>query len=300
MITYRAFSKSFGAQRAVVDLTLDIAPGEVLALLGPNGSGKTTALKAAAGLVHPSAGQVLLGDPPRPASEPLARRVLSYLPQRVGFPEALSGREVVEFYRLLRGVAAPRTEELLRLASLNGAAGRAVSTYSGGMLQRLGLAVALLPDAPLLLLDEPTAALDPEGLDAFHGLVASARQRGRTVVFSSHQLGDLERLADRFAVLVKGRLVAVLAARELKDRLAERGFMRLRVGPRVPGLVESVRAHAPQAEWVGDELVVPGPAALRPVVLDSVRAAGVRVTGLTAEDGRLDAFYRELVGEHTS
>ncbi len=297
MIAYRAFSKTFGAQRAVDALTLDVPQGEVVALLGPNGSGKTTALKAAAGLVQASTGQVLLGAPPRSACEPAARRVLSYLPQRVGFPEALSAREVLEFYRALRGVAAARTDEMLRFATLNGAAARPVGTYSGGMLQRLGLAVALLPDAPLLLLDEPTAALDPEGLDAFYGLLASARQRGRTVLFSSHQLGDLERLADRFAVLVKGRLVALLAARELKDRLAARGVMRLRVARPRAGLIEALRTQAPHAAWAGDELVVPGPAALRPAVLDIVRAAGVEILGLTAEEGRLDMFYRELVGE---
>jgi Cu-processing system ATP-binding protein len=299
VIAYRGFSKSFGTQPAVVDLTLDVAAGEVVALLGPNGSGKTTALKAAAGLVQPSAGQVLLGAPPRPASEPVARRVLSYLPQRVAFPETLSGREVLEFYRALRGSAAARTDELLRLAALNGAAARATGTYSGGMLQRLGLAVALLPEAPLLLLDEPTAALDPQGLDAFHGLLESARQQGRGVLFSSHQLGDLERRADRFAVLVKGRLVALMGARELKDRLAARGVMRLRAARPVPALIEALHALAPQAAWVGDELVVPGPAALRPSVLDVARAAGVDVLGLTAEEGRLDAFYRELVGEHS-
>ena len=105
-----------------------------------------------------------------------------------------------------------RSREVLRFASLNGAGERAVGTYSGGMVQRLGLAVALLPRAPVLLLDEPTAALDPDGLCAFYGLVEHAQEDGRTVLFTSHQLGDVERLADRFAVLVAGRLVASLSA----------------------------------------------------------------------------------------
>jgi Cu-processing system ATP-binding protein len=165
------------------------------------------------------------------------------------------------------------------------------------MVQRLGLAVAMLPEAPAFLLDEPTAALDPDGLCAFYGLVERARADGRAVLFTSHQLGDVERLADRFAVLVEGRLVARLTANELKDRLSERGVMRLRLGMRPEGLLEAVRAAAPAATWAGEELVVPGGAALRPRVLDVVRSLGIEVRGLTAEEGRLDVLYRELVAE---
>ena len=295
MISYRAFSKHFGPTRAVESLSLDVAQGEVVALLGPNGSGKTTTLKAAAGLILPTAGSVSLGDPPRPSSLPEARSVLSYLPQKVSFPDALTGKEVVEFYRELRGAAAERVPQVLRFASLNGAGDRAVATYSGGMVQRLGLAVAMLPEAPVFLLDEPTAALDPDGLCAFYGLVERARADGRAVFFTSHQLGDVERLADRFAVLVGGRLVAALSATELKDRLSERGVMRLRLGSRPDGLLSAVRAIAPAATWAGEELVVPGEATLRPRVLDAVRGLGVEVRGLIAEEGRLDALYRELV-----
>jgi Cu-processing system ATP-binding protein len=297
MISYRSFSKRFGAHAAVEGLSLDVARGEVVALLGPNGSGKTTTLKAAAGLIVPSSGAVTLGDPPRPAFLPEARRVLSYLPQKVAFPDALTGKEVVEFYRELRGAPEERIAKVLRFASLNGAGDRAVATYSGGMVQRLGLAVAMLPEAPVFLLDEPTAALDPDGLCAFYGLVERARDDGRAVLFTSHQLGDVERLADRFAVLVGGRLVASLTADELKDRLSERGVMRLRLASRPEGLLAAVRAAAPAATWAGEELVVPGPAAERPRVLDIVRGLGIEVRGLTADEGRLDVLYRELIAE---
>lgn len=297
MISFRAFTKHFGAQRAVQEVSLHVGKGEVVALLGPNGSGKTTCLKAAAGLVRPSAGEVLLGTPGRPAGDPAAREMLSFLPQRVSFPDSLSGREVVEFYRALRGTAAERTDHVLKFASLNGAGDRAVGTYSGGMVQRLGLAVAMLPEAPLLLLDEPTAALDPDGLCAFYGLIIRRRAEGKTVFFTSHHLGDVERLADRFAVLVEGRLVALLTERELADRLADRGVMRLRFVNRPPGLLERVRSLAPKVLWAGEELIVPGPAVTRPAVLDRVREAGAEIRGLTAEEGRLDELYRELVGE---
>jgi Cu-processing system ATP-binding protein len=299
MIAFEAFSKRFGLQRAVEDLTLDVGAGEVVALIGPNGSGKTTSLKAAAGLLRPTGGRVLLGQPGRPATDAAARRTISYMPQRVAFPEALSGREVLEFFRSLRGTEPDRIDHVLRFSSLNGASARHVATYSGGMLQRLGLAVAMLPDTPILLLDEPTAALDPDGLCAFYGLVEQRKRAGKVVFFTSHQIGDVERLADRFAVLVEGRLVASLSQAELRDRLAERGVMRLRVGVDPATLLSSVRTLAPKAVAVGDELIVPGGAALRPRVLDLVRAAGAPIRGLTAEEGRLDTFYRELVSART-
>ncbi len=296
MIRFEAFSKSYGEHVAARDVTLAVGAGEVVALIGPNGSGKTTTLKAAAGLIHPTSGSVRVGEPPRPASEPAARAVLSFLPQKVSFPEALTGHEVVEFYRRLRGGRPDRSLEVLKLASLNGAAKRTVGTYSGGMVQRLGLAVATLPDAPVLLLDEPTAALDPDGLTAFYGLVERRRAEGKAVLFTSHHLGDAERLADRFAVLVEGRLVATLTAGEMADRLARRGLMRLRLPGRPPGVLERVLPIAPEARWAGEELVAPGPAHDRPAILDAVRQAGAEIRGLTAEEGRLDELYRELVG----
>jgi Cu-processing system ATP-binding protein len=297
MIAFREFGKRFGAHPAVTALSLEVAPGEAVALLGPNGSGKTTCLKAAAGLLRPTSGEVLVGAGRGAASDPRARRDLSYLPQRVAFPEALSGREVVEFYRGLRGLDRSRTDAVLRFASLNGAGARAVGTYSGGMVQRLGLAVAMLPEAPLLLLDEPTAALDPDGLCAFYGVVERRKAQGQTILFTSHQLGDAERLADRIAVLVEGRLRALMSAGELQARLSDRGVMRLRLDRRPPGLLAAVQATAPHALFAGEELIVPGPTAARPEVLDRVRAAGAGITALTVEEGRLDLLYRELVGK---
>ena len=294
MISYDAFTKDFAGRRAVDALTLEVGRGSVVALLGPNGSGKTTTIKGAAGLVRPSSGAVRLGDPARSALDPRARRRCSFLPQRVAFPDTLTGREVVEFYRRLRGADADATERVLKFASLNGAGTRAVGTYSGGMLQRLGLAVAMVPDADILLLDEPTAALDPDGLCALYGLIDERRRAGAAVLFSSHQLGDVERLADHIAVLAEGRLVALMTERELADRLATRGVLRVRLARRLPGMVQRLRDCWPTAQWLGDELIVPAAANVRPAVLDAIRETGGEITGLTAQEGRLDDLYREL------
>jgi Cu-processing system ATP-binding protein len=295
MIIFRDVTKRFGSHLAVDRLSVPIARGEVVALLGPNGSGKTTTLKIAAGLIRPGGGEVVIGEPPQTPSSPSARRLVSFLPQRVSFPEALTGVEVVEFYRRLRGVPESRTDAVLRFASLDAAADRPVSTYSGGMLQRLGLAVATLPEADILLLDEPTAALDPDGLSAFYALVDRRRVEGRTVLFTSHQVGDVERLADRFLVLVRGRLVAELTQGALRERLADRGDIRLRLSRRPASLLEDVRRISPASRWIDDELIVPGPASIRARVLDLARHSGVEILGLVAQDGQMESLYRELV-----
>jgi Cu-processing system ATP-binding protein len=296
MIEFRALSKRFGTVQAVTDLTWTAGRGEVVALLGPNGSGKTTSIKAAAGLIHPTSGEVLLGEPGQSAMLPAARESCSFLPQRVRFPEALTGSEVVEFYCRLRARKATGAKAILSLTGLNGASARSVGTYSGGMMQRLGLAVAMSLDTPILLLDEPTAALDPEGLRAFHELVVRRRADGRTVLFSSHQLADVERLADRIIVLVGGRLVASFTASDLALRLTDRGVMKITVESPQAGLLDTVRTAAPEATLVGSELVVPAPADVRPRVIDLVRASGAVILRLSTEEGRLEALYRDLTG----
>lgn len=295
MIAFRNFSKRFGRVDAVRNLSLEVGPGEIVALLGPNGSGKTTSIKAAAGLIRPTGGAVLIGSPERPATDAASRDACSFLPQRVSFPAALTGREVLDFYCALRNRPATRAEQALKLTGLNGASRRAVGTYSGGMTQRLGLAIALLPEAPVLLLDEPTAALDPEGLCAFYGLIERRRALGQTVLFSSHQMSDVDRLADRFAIVVDGRLVASLTSADIAARLAETGIMKIALTRLPEGLLEIVRQRAPHAVWATGQLVVPAPAHERLAVLDLVRASGADILGLTAEEGRLDTLYRSLV-----
>lgn len=296
MITYDGFTKTFGVVKAVHDFSVTIAAGEVVALLGPNGSGKTTSIKAAAGLIRPASGRVLLGDPGRSSLEAEARRVCSFLPQRVTFPESLTGREVAEFYCKLRGRSAERLQDVLKLTGLNGSSSRTVGTYSGGMTQRLGLAVAMAAQAPILLLDEPTAALDPDGTCAFYGVIEARRSEGQTVFFSSHQMGDVERLADRFLVMVGGRLVASFTARELTTELANRGVMKVTVDVVSDEVLTRVRAIAPGVMTAADQVIVPGTADVRLAVLDALRNHGVTIRGWSAEEGRLDAFYRELVG----
>jgi Cu-processing system ATP-binding protein len=237
---------------------------------------------------------VVVGAPPRSVSHPEAREAITFMPQKVSFPEALTGREVVDFYRRLRGGAPDRTEDVLRMTALDGVARRQVGTYSGGMTQRLALAVAALPEVPLMLLDEPTSSLDADGLSAFYDLVERLRHRKRTILFTSHHWGDVERIADRVAVLVDGVLVADLPRRTLAEQLAQRGVMRISLDACPEPLLARIQGQVPGARWSQPHLMVPGTTGERTAALEFVRAAGLEIRGLVSEDGRLDVLYREL------
>lgn len=196
-----------GSLLALEDLDLSIGQGEVFGLLGPNGSGKSTTMKLLLGLARPSRGTARVFG--HPAGSMDARKRLGFLPENPYFPQFLSGREVLRYYGRLSGVPSGtlpgRVAELLELVGLEKAGDRRLRTYSKGMLQRIGLAQALLHDPDLLLLDEPTAGVDPLGSRQIRDLMLLMKKRGKTVIFSSHLLEQVEEVADRVAILHQGR-----------------------------------------------------------------------------------------------
>ncbi|MEO7648047.1 MAG: ABC transporter ATP-binding protein [Gemmatimonadaceae bacterium] len=219
MIVYQGFTKRYSDVLAVEPLSLTVEQGETLALVGPNGSGKTTLLKGAAGLVRATAGHIAIGgfDVAKRGRE--ARRAVGYMPQRLGFPEGATPREVLRLIARLRETDLPRPELLLDRVGLEDVLDRQIETLSGGMRQRLGLAIALLGDPAVLLLDEPSAALDPTGALLMRDLLCALRQEGKTIVISSHDLMEAEAVADRLAVFVAGKLVGVGEPAELASSL---------------------------------------------------------------------------------
>lgn len=215
-IEIKHVSKRYGKIEAVRDVTLDLAPGEATALVGHNGAGKTTLLKLMLGLVHPTAGTIrVLGDNPA-AGEFAARRKLGYLPENVSFNAALTGREILSFYARLKGEPVAKALGLLDRVGLGSASARRVATYSKGMRQRLGLAQALIGEPQVLLLDEPTTGLDPELRLSFYEIVQALRDRGATVVLSSHALAELGEHADRVVIMSHGAMVAHGSINELR------------------------------------------------------------------------------------
>jgi heme ABC exporter ATP-binding subunit CcmA len=213
-IKVQNLTKKFGDFMALNDVSFTVAEGETLALLGPNGSGKTTSLKCLVGLTIPTSGRISVGNHDLATQTREAKSLMSYLPQRVAFHEQLTAREVLQFHCRLRRLSAQRIDETFATPTFhfNGFSDRPVSQLSGGMLQRLGLAVACLPNAPILVLDEPTSSLDPKGAVQFRQFLAELKRQGRTIVFSSHLLNEVVQLADRVAIMVEGRLVVLQPA----------------------------------------------------------------------------------------
>ena len=199
----------FGGTKAVDGLSLRLGAGEVMGFLGTNGAGKTTTIKMLLGLLAPSAGRVrvLGGDP----SDPRVRARIGYMPEVATYYPYLNARELLAFYGGVCGLDAQtiraRTDALLASVGLADAAKRPLKTYSKGMLQRAGIAQALLNDPDLLVLDEPFTGLDPLARIHFRELLRDLKARGKTVFFSSHELGETELLCDKVAIMKAGHCV---------------------------------------------------------------------------------------------
>lgn len=302
MIRYHGFTKRFGAVEAVRDLDLAIEEGETIALIGPNGSGKTTTLKAALGLVRPTSGRVEVAG--IDAGHRAARARLGYLPQRLTFPDGCTAREALRLYARLRG-ATDDLDRLLARVGLEHAADRPANQFSGGMRQRLGLAIAHLGRPRALVLDEPTAALDPSGALVVRDLVEEIRAGGTTVVLSSHDLAEVAALADRVGVFVQGRLQALGTPDELvrhlrlpaRLRVALADVTHVAVGADAAVSIartEAERAGARAVRFEGGVLhceVAPGGEAR---VLEAIRGCGAAVSEISLHTPGLEEVYRAI------
>ncbi len=230
---------------ALSGLNLRVEQGEVYGLLGPNGSGKSTTLKLVLGLIRPSAGHAKIFG--RPCTTVASRLDVGFLPENPYFYRYLSGVETLEFYGRLCGMTGAalreRVAELLQLVGLTDAADRPLAGYSKGMLQRIGLAQALIHDPRLLLLDEPTAGVDPIGSKQIRDLIVRLRGMGKTVLLCSHLLSQVQDVCDRVGILNLGRMV-------LEGRVSDLLRDQKRLAITVENLPEAARARIKQ--WVED------------------------------------------------
>jgi len=227
-IETHSLRKRFGSKVAVQDLTVSVRRGEVFGFLGPNGAGKTTSVKLLLGLVSPTSGSgTLLGAP---IGDHAARARVGFLPEHFQFHNTLTARELLQMHGRLFGLRgrdlSARVEALLARVDLIDAADRRLSTYSKGMVQRAGLAQALLGDPELVFFDEPTSGLDPLGRLLVRDIIGDLRERGAAVFLNSHLLGEVEATCDRVAFVKAGRVISELAL----DAKAESVTVELRIG----------------------------------------------------------------------
>lgn len=230
------------------------------------------------------------------------KRLMSYLPQCVNFHDQLTVREVLEFFCRLRRIPFERIDETIEKSNFrfNGFAEKRVGEFSGGMIQRLGLTVACLPDAPVLVLDEPTISLDPDGAIRFREFLLSLKQEGKTIVFSSHMLADVEQLADSVAILVGGRLVALQSTKALREELMRSSQMRVVLTNPDERLLETARrAGANNATLQGDSLVLTSRAEDRLKILRAIEADEGRIAHFATEELPLEDVYMKYVRENS-
>ena len=285
-----------GAITAVDDLDLNVRRGEVYGFLGPNGAGKTTTLRMLLGLIKPSSGTatVLGEEPGAPAG--LAR--VGALVESPAFYPYLSGRDNLRVMARYSGVAPPRVEEVLQQVELSGRANDKFKKYSLGMKQRLGVAAALLKDPELLILDEPANGLDPKGMADMRAIIRGVRNRGKTVLLSSHLLGEVEQICDRIGVILRGKLVAERTMEELRGR--EGGLLvraepleeATRVAEDLPEVEEATRVADGMLRLTAD------PARAAEINAGLVNA-GVRVSELRPIERSLEEMFLDLTGGET-
>jgi ABC-2 type transport system ATP-binding protein len=308
-LTFSAVSKQFGKYTALHPLTLSLEPGEILGFLGPNGAGKTTAIHLALGFLRPSSGSgSLLG---KSFGDAEARARLGFVPDvPVFFAE--NGYRSVEFAARLNGVplngvplngvplnGVKDTRLANSIRDLLGAVGlsddrKDARQYSRGMQQRLALAQALINDPELLILDEPAAALDPAGVQQVRELLRNARQAGKSIFFSSHQLTEVEHICDRIAFLNQGRLVR---SGSLKEFQSESDRVEIELRGVSPADLSRIYPAAAGAVANPDSIRILVPAQQQRRVIEAVWSAGGEIVSLSPQRRRLEDLFLEWSGD---
>jgi ABC-2 type transport system ATP-binding protein len=287
-IVASGLTKRFGAVTAVDDLSFAAGPGQVTGFLGPNGAGKSTTLRMLLGLVTPDSGTATIGGRPYRALRDPGRQVGAVL-EAAGFHPGRSGMDHLRVYCTACGYPAARAGQVLELAGLAGAGRRKAGGYSLGMRQRLALATGLLGDPEVLVLDEPANGLDPEGIAWLRGLLAGYARAGRTVLFSSHALPEVEQLADQLVIVSGGRL----AARGTLAELAADGAAVTVRTSQASQLITALAAAGGRAERTGPgSLRVSGLAAAE--ISRIARAQAIDLDELAAGRGGLEQVFLTL------
>lgn len=283
-----------GKRRSLDNLNLQVEGGEVFGFLGPNGAGKTTTLKLLMGLIFPTAGTArVLGHS---IDDIRMHRDIGYLPEQPYFYDYLTARELLDYYARFSGYEAKERRErvarFLELVGLTGAANTQLRKFSKGMLQRAGIAQAIIHDPKVIFLDEPMSGLDPVGRREVRDIIQDLKHQGRTVFFSTHILSDAEMLCDRVAVLVGGKLQGVGAPSDLVS-VEVQGMEILFEARDGSALPESVIARAVA---IGQRYQMQVPESELYEILDLLRSAGARILSVAPVRPTLEDYFFRLVG----
>lgn len=302
IIKISGLTKVYGEKRAVDNLYLTVGKGEVFGLLGPNGAGKTTTVLMLLGLTEPTEGFAWI-DGHDCIREPIAvKRIVGYLPDNVGFYNDLTGRENLRFTGRLNGLSGDfleqRIEELLERVGMTEAADKKAGTYSRGMKQRLGVADVLMKDPKVIIMDEPTLGIDPQGMRELLELIRQlAEEDKRTIMISSHQLQQIQQVCDRVGIFVKGKLIACGPIETLGQQLEKEGHFvtEIQAEPMdecLPQLLESIET-VKAVNREGQSLIIDSTEDIRKEMGRRLVEQGYALLGLKQKGGELDEIYRQ-------
>ncbi len=304
LLTVIGLCKSYGARRAVDQVSFEVQPGQTVGLIGPNGAGKSTTVSMICGLVRPDAGSVTLAGVALGPGLNDAKRLIGYVPQDLALYEQLSARDNLKLFGALYGLSgtqlAERCDAALALVNLTDRARDKPATFSGGMKRRLNIAAALIHDPQLLILDEPTVGVDPHSRNAIFDTLERLQAMGRSLIYTSHYMEEVERLADHLVIIDHGKVLADETPAALFARLPAQAALHIVLGAPAPddllaGLqaLDGVRAVRADGAAIDIDLAA-GDNAL--AVMGYLERQGCRVTHFATARTSLEDIFLNLTG----
>ncbi len=305
-IEANSLCKMFGTFTAVDDVSLHVKPGEILALLGPNGAGKTTTIRMLASILKPTRGSAKIAGYDIAHEQEAVRSVVGLLTEQHGLYTRMRAAEYLDFFGSVYGIDSStiqqRTHTLLGEYKLQESAELRLGQYSKGMRQKLALVRALLHEPQILLLDEPTSAMDPESAHHVRSSIVEMRSDDRAIIVCTHNLFEAEALADRIAIIRRGKIIANDPPADLKRKMVGDPVMELRLACSLDGalehLPEGIVEIAAGENWV--RYSTPQPEVVNPKTLSSLAKAGIPVITLSRIERSLEDVYLQVVSEDDS
>jgi len=306
MIRTEGLCKEFDGFVAVHDVNLHVQAGEILALLGPNGAGKTTTVRMLASILQPTRGRAWIAGHDVVQEAITVRHLVGVLTETPGLYRRMRAREYLDFFGQLQGmdrkIRTQRSDHLVEQFGMEDVWNLRLGEYSKGMRQKMALIRTMLHDPPVLLLDEPTSAMDPHSAKQVRDSILSLGSAQRAIIVCTHNLAEAEMLADRIAIIRRGEIVALGTVEQLKRELLGAPMLELRLAGSIDGIArvtgDLIAIEAQGVDWI--RYRAPDPRQVNPVLLDRLSRAGYRVVTLSEVPRRLEEVYLQVVEKTSS
>jgi ABC-type multidrug transport system ATPase subunit len=292
-IVVRNLTKCYKEFKAVDTISFSVRKGEIFGFLGPNGAGKTTTIKAILDLIHADQGEIIINGINVRTQGKKAREYVGYMPEQVAFYDNLTALQNLRFYAEMKHAAKDECMRLIQLVGLGDAGKKKVSAFSKGMVQRLGMARAMLGNPPIMILDEPSGGLDPRGVVLVRDIILDLKKKGVSIFISSHILSEIQEICDRVGIINKGKLVAQDSVDNLGRKLNLKPQITVTVEKLTPSIEQAVRA-VPKVDQVrvkGNTLEIICDAGTKAAVILAISTAGGNIVNLQMKEPSLEEVF---------